>query len=125
MVMFGRLFCYWNLLLSSKLFFEFLLIFVFSPASIQKDWAVTLKNTCSLILKEQSPNTLLSVRAVFYDLLNHCIPASLILKTLSLHVLESCDSSLAPELCSIFAEYVSKKLKFSFIFVGSSSLQRI
>lgn len=104
---FVKLFCYWNLLLSSILFLKLRFIFVFSPASIQKDWAVTLKNTCTLILKEQSPNTLLSVRAVFYDLLNHCIPASLILKTLSLHVLESCDPSLAPELCSIFAEYVN------------------
>jgi replication factor C subunit 3/5 len=79
----------------------------FSPASIQKDWTITLKTVSSLITKEQNPNTLLSIRATFYDLLNHCIPASLILKNLSLNILESTDSSLAPELCSIFAEYVS------------------
>ena len=102
--------------------FKFL-IYCFSPSSIQKDWTVTLKTVSSLIAKEQNPNTLLSIRATFYDLLNHCIPASLILKNLSLHILESSDPSLAPELCSIFAEYVIiKKPNFIFIFVGSSSL---
>lgn len=102
----ARQFYFWNLLPSSTSLIIKSYNTFFSPSSIQKDWTVTLKNVSSLITKEQNPNTLLSIRATFYDLLNHCIPASLILKNLSLHILESTDSSLAPELCSIFAEYV-------------------
>ena len=71
----------------------------------------------------------MSIRSTFYDLLNHCIPANLILKDLSLNILESTDPSLAPELCSIFAEYVNEisyQLKYIYliVFLGSPSLQR-
>jgi replication factor C subunit 3/5 len=59
-----------------------------------------------LILKEQNPSSLMSIRATFYDLLNHCIPANMILKALSIQLLEASDPCLASELCSIFAEYV-------------------
>lgn len=66
----------------------------------------------------------MTIRSTFYDLLNHCIPASLILKNLSMHILESSDPSLAPELCSIFAEYVSIRMSILVINVlaGSSPL---
>lgn len=103
----GRLFCCLNHPLSSKLQLIFnIFLRLFSPASIQKDWTVTLKTLCGSIIKDQSPNTLMAIRGTFYDLLNHCIPANLILKNLALHILESTDPSLASELCSIFAEYV-------------------
>lgn len=110
----------------SYTFFSFTTRILFSPASIQKDWTATLKTLCGSIIKEQSPNTLLAIRGTFYELLNHCIPANLILKNLSLHILESTDPSLASELCSIFAEYVkllSAQMPF-LILLGSSTLQR-
>lgn len=53
---------------------------VSSPASLQKDWNVTIRGVAGQIAREQNATTLMSVRAIFYDLLNHCIPASLILK---------------------------------------------
>ncbi len=34
----------------------------------------------SLIVKEQNPANLMVIRNNFYDLLNHCIPANMILR---------------------------------------------
>lgn len=57
-----------------------MLLFFFSPQSIQHDWSITLRNMALSIVKEQSPANLMTIRGNFYDLLNHCIPANLILK---------------------------------------------
>lgn len=66
--------------LSSKPHHFPLVLILCSPTSIQKDWTNTLRNMANLIAREQTPTNLLAFRTTFYDLLNHCIPANLILK---------------------------------------------
>jgi len=44
------------------------------------DWEAEIKDISSQILKDQTPTSLLAIRAKFYDLLTHCIPPSIILK---------------------------------------------
>ncbi|GAO47953.1 P-loop containing nucleoside triphosphate hydrolase protein [Saitoella complicata NRRL Y-17804] len=69
------------------------------------DWELFIASVASSILAEQSPSRLLSVRAQLYDLLTHCIPASTILKTLLLRLLEGLDEELKVEVVKWAAFY--------------------
>lgn len=44
------------------------------------DWEALIQQIADMILKEHTPAQILAVRAKFYDLLTHCIPATMILK---------------------------------------------
>jgi replication factor C subunit 3/5 len=46
------------------------------------DWEILIEQIAGDIVKERSPAMILQTRAKLYDLLTHCIPATMILKTL-------------------------------------------
>ena len=58
-----------------------------------------------MMLQDQSPKCLLQLRDRFYRLLANCIPASIILKTLTKKLLVSLPSSMKQEVISSAAEY--------------------
>jgi len=72
---------------------------------IPTDWQVFIHDLALSMLAEQSPARLLAVRSKFYDLLSHCIPASLIIKTLALELIQNLDETLAPQVLHFAAEY--------------------
>ncbi|EXJ69622.1 replication factor C subunit 5 [Cladophialophora psammophila CBS 110553] len=47
------------------------------------DWELLIEQVAKDIIRERTPQMILSTRAKLYDLLTHCIPATLILKTLT------------------------------------------
>lgn len=58
------------------------------------DWEVYLKETCGMIVEEQSPNRLLQIRERLYELLVHCIPPEMIMKKLLQELMMNCDGTL-------------------------------
>ncbi len=60
------------------------------------DWQKHVAAIAADIMREQSPNQLLAVRAKLYELLGHCVPASLLLRELCDSLLNKCDAALAP-----------------------------
>ncbi|KAL1739842.1 P-loop containing nucleoside triphosphate hydrolase protein [Schizophyllum fasciatum] len=65
------------------------------PLSIAKpDWETYCHKVADLIVSEQSPARVMEVRAKFYELLSHCIPPTVILKTVAERVVERVDESL-------------------------------
>lgn len=52
------------------------------------DWQLYLQNLADEVLAEQSPKKLLFVRGKLYELLSNCIPADLIMRTLTLELLK-------------------------------------
>ena len=55
------------------------------PLSIAKpDWETYCHKVADLIIQEQTPGRVMEVRGKFYELLSHCIPATVILKVRSL-----------------------------------------
>jgi replication factor C subunit 3/5 len=47
------------------------------------DWEVLIAEIAADMIRERSPQQILNVRAKLYDLLTHCIPATMVLKTLA------------------------------------------
>ncbi|SCV73342.1 BQ2448_7268 [Microbotryum intermedium] len=58
------------------------------------DWEKYTAKAAERILGEQTPERLLEVRGMLYELLVHCIPAPLIISTLTRRVLEHVDEQL-------------------------------
>lgn len=58
-------------------------------ASIVLDWEVLIKNISLSLRQDKSVANLAKMRVTFYELLSHCIPARLILKTLALELAAS------------------------------------
>jgi len=52
------------------------------------DWEVLIEQIAGDCIKERSPQMILQVRAKLYDLLTHCIPATMVLKTLCWKLVE-------------------------------------
>ena len=51
------------------------------PLTIAKpDWETYCHKVADLIVQEQTPARVMEVRAKFYELLSHCIPATVVLK---------------------------------------------
>mmetsp|Transcript_18536 Transcript_18536/g.26087 ORF Transcript_18536/g.26087 Transcript_18536/m.26087 type:complete len:375 (+) Transcript_18536:128-1252(+) len=75
-------------------------------ATVQKtDWELYIIQLAAEITREQSPQRLLASREKLYELLVNCIPASIILKTLSLELLRNLDDSLKHEVMEAAAFY--------------------
>ncbi|KAL1711706.1 P-loop containing nucleoside triphosphate hydrolase protein [Schizophyllum commune] len=65
------------------------------PLAIAKpDWETYCHKVADLTVAEQSPARVMEVRAKFYELLSHCIPPTVILKTVAERVVERVDESL-------------------------------
>ncbi|GAA5986462.1 hypothetical protein JCM11641_001008 [Rhodosporidiobolus odoratus] len=58
------------------------------------DWEKYAAKAAEQILKEQTPEKLLEVRGMFYELLVHCLPAKLILATITKRLLERVDEEI-------------------------------
>ncbi|EGG15115.1 replication factor C subunit [Cavenderia fasciculata] len=61
------------------------------------DWENYIQVIARDIIMEQTPAKLMAVRAKLYELIGHCIPPELIIKTLTLELLDSIDNSLKCE----------------------------
>ncbi|OLL25493.1 Replication factor C subunit 5 [Neolecta irregularis DAH-3] len=61
------------------------------------DWEEYISQIADEMIREQSPQAILKVRGMMYELLTHCIPASIILKTLLFQLLTKTDDSLKAE----------------------------
>jgi len=76
------------------------------PLTIAKpDWEVYCHKVADLIVTEQSPARVMEVRSKLYELLSHCIPPTVILKTIAERVAEKVDDALKAEVMHWAAFY--------------------
>ncbi|KAK9247249.1 P-loop containing nucleoside triphosphate hydrolase protein [Lipomyces tetrasporus] len=61
------------------------------------DWEVVVNSIVDIVIQERNATGILKARTKFYDLLSHCIPAGIILKTLLFKLLDRVDAGLKPE----------------------------
>lgn len=71
------------------------------------DWETYCHKVADLIVQEQSPARVMEVRAKFYELLSHCIPPTVILKTVAERVVERVDEAMKADIMHWAAFYVS------------------
>lgn len=69
------------------------------------DWETYCHKVADMIIQEQTPARVMDVRAKFYELLTHCIPPGIILKTVAERVVERVDETLKPEIMHWAAIY--------------------
>lgn len=69
------------------------------------DWEVLIGHVADDIVAERSPKQILIVRAKLYDLLTHCIPPTMVIKTLCFRLTERVDDQLKPEIVRWAAFY--------------------
>ncbi|OCH94388.1 P-loop containing nucleoside triphosphate hydrolase protein [Obba rivulosa] len=79
-----------------------------SLAIAKPDWETYCAKVAELILGEQSPARVMEVRAKLYELLSHCIPASVVLKTIAECVVERVDESLKADIMHWAAIYETR-----------------
>ncbi|EKM78825.1 hypothetical protein AGABI1DRAFT_114403 [Agaricus bisporus var. burnettii JB137-S8] len=79
------------------------------PLTIAKpDWETYCHKVADLIVSEQSPSRIMEVRNKFYELLSHCIPPTVILKTVAERVVERVDESLKADIMHWAAFYETR-----------------
>ncbi|ORY28295.1 P-loop containing nucleoside triphosphate hydrolase protein [Naematelia encephala] len=69
------------------------------------DWETYCGKVADLILQEQSAPKLLEVRGKLYELLSHCIPPTVILKTIAERIVDKVDDTLKPQIVHWAAYY--------------------
>ncbi|KAL9054669.1 MAG: hypothetical protein Q9162_004035 [Coniocarpon cinnabarinum] len=69
------------------------------------DWEALIEQIASDIVAEHTPAQILKVRAKLYDLLTHCIPPTIILKTLTWKLVPKVDMSLRADIVKWAAFY--------------------
>ncbi|KAL0954298.1 hypothetical protein HGRIS_003300 [Hohenbuehelia grisea] len=69
------------------------------------DWETYCHKVADLIVQEQTPARVMEVRTKFYELLSHCIPPTVILKTVAERVVERVDESLKADIMHWAAFY--------------------
>lgn len=73
---------------------------------VQKtDWELYISQIAADITKEQTPQRLMATREKLYELLVNCIPATVILKTLSKELMKNLDDCLKQEVIEWAAFY--------------------
>ena len=80
------------------------------------DWELYIQKLARDILAEQSPTRLLQAREMLYELLTNCIPADIIMQTLSRELMRSLDDSVKHEVAH-WAAYYEHRLQ-----VGSKEI---
>ena len=68
--------------------------FTADTALVQPDWEAFVDQVAQLIMKEQTAKQLLVIRGKLYELISHCIPPTMILRTLVLALLRRVDAVL-------------------------------
>ncbi|KAI0787845.1 P-loop containing nucleoside triphosphate hydrolase protein [Fomes fomentarius] len=77
-----------------------------SALSIAKpDWETYCHKVADMIVAEQSPAQVMEVRKKLYELLSHCIPPSVVLKTIADRVVEQVDEALKADIMHWAAIY--------------------
>lgn len=56
-----------------------------SPPIAKPDWETYCYKVADMIIQEQTPQRVMEVRAKLYELLSHCIPATIVLKVRGFH----------------------------------------
>ena len=74
-------------------------------AVARADWQTFIAQLAADIVGQQSPQMLLQCRGKFYELLTNCIPPEVILKQLSIELLQKTDQALVQQVCSEAAFY--------------------
>jgi replication factor C subunit 3/5 len=74
------------------------------------DWEALIAQVAQDIITERTPQRILEVRAKLYDLLTHCIPATMILKTLCWKLVEKVDDVLKAEVVK-WASFYEHRLR--------------
>ncbi|CAE6425067.1 unnamed protein product [Rhizoctonia solani] len=69
------------------------------------DWETYCYKVADLILQEQSPQRVMDIRAKLYELLSHCIPPTVIMKTIAERLLEVVDDAIKPDIIHWAAVY--------------------
>jgi replication factor C subunit 3/5 len=69
------------------------------------DWETYCAKVADSILSEQSPQRLLDVRGKLYELLSHCIPPAVVLKTIAERIVDRVDDELKPQIVHWAAHY--------------------
>jgi replication factor C subunit 3/5 len=69
------------------------------------DWETLIAQIADDIIQEHTPQRILQVRAKLYDLLTHCIPATVVLKTLTFKLVRQVDDELKSEIVKWSAFY--------------------
>ncbi|KAJ1972147.1 Replication factor C (RF-C) subunit [Dimargaris xerosporica] len=69
------------------------------------DWQQFIKTVAQAMLQEQSPQRMQQVRNNLYELLTHCIPPSLVIKTLAFELINQVNQSLKTEISQQAAFY--------------------
>lgn len=72
---------------------------------LKTDWELYIHQLAVDISKEQSPQRLMAAREKLYELLVHCIPPAIILKTLVKELMVNLDDSLKQEVLEWAAFY--------------------
>ncbi|KAI5116659.1 hypothetical protein M0805_004920 [Coniferiporia weirii] len=76
------------------------------PLAIAKpDWETYCHKVADLIVQEQTPARVMEVRSKLYELLSHCIPATVILKTIAERVVERVDDAIKADVMHWAAIY--------------------
>lgn len=73
--------------------------------TIALDWEVIIRNIAKSMATNKTVANLAKLRVTFYELLSHCIPARLILKTLALELMNGLDSSRGAVVILLAAEF--------------------
>ena len=74
------------------------------------DWELYIVKMAREIMQEQTPAKLLAVRDMLYELLTNCIPAEIVLQTLSRELMKALDDELKHELAH-WAAYYEHRLR--------------
>jgi replication factor C subunit 3/5 len=65
------------------------------------DWELYINRLSREILQEQSPSKLIQAREMLYELLTNCIPADVIMTTLTKELFKALDDTLKHEMVMI------------------------
>ncbi|KAI9509833.1 P-loop containing nucleoside triphosphate hydrolase protein [Russula earlei] len=79
-----------------------------SPPIAKPDWETYCSKVADMIIQEQTPQRVMEVRAKLYELLSHCIPATIILKTVADRVVQKVDESLKADIMHWAAIYENR-----------------
>ncbi|PVF93607.1 P-loop containing nucleoside triphosphate hydrolase protein [Serendipita vermifera] len=69
------------------------------------DWETYCHHVADMIIQEQTPNRVMEVRTKLYELLSHCIPPNVVLKTIAERVTDKVDESIKPDVLHWAAFY--------------------
>ncbi|KAI0303647.1 P-loop containing nucleoside triphosphate hydrolase protein [Multifurca ochricompacta] len=79
-----------------------------SPPIVKPDWETYCYKVGDMIIQEQTPQRVMEVRAKLYELLSHCIPPTIILKTVADRVVQKVDESLKADIMHWAAIYENR-----------------